>query len=467
MNTSKSKEFIDYSWKQILDPLCEYIAIPAKSPAFDPDWESQGAIERAVQLIYDWCKDHAMEGWEVNVVRLEGRTPLIWIEIPGKGDSKVLLYGHIDKQPEMTGWDSGLGPWKPVLSGDRLYGRGGADDGYAVFASVAALKALHEQGIPHSPCSILIEACEESGSYDLPFYIDHLAQVIGEPELVICLDSGCGNYEQLWCTTSLRGVVSGILSVEVLDEGVHSGDAGGIVPSSFRLLRKALSRLENEKTGEILLNELKGEIPEDRIAQANLSGKILGQNVYRRFPFAESCSGDEEPAELILKRTWGPSLEITGASGLPSLEEAGNVLRPQTSAKLSIRIPPQINAERATRAVRRSLEASPESGTRVSFSSEMAASGWNSPRLAPWLEASLREASNTWFDRPAVMMGEGGTIPFMGMLGERYPNAQFVITGVLGPGSNAHGPNEFLHLPTAQKLTGCIAQILEFHQERS
>lgn len=462
-NVSRIAKFVDQNWEELLPSLCDYIAIPAKSPSFDPQWEERGEIDRAIGLIYDWCKDQALENWEVRVVRLEGRTPLIWIEIPGTGDAKVLLYGHLDKQPEMTGWSAGLGPWKPVFSADRLYGRGAADDGYAVFASVTALKALHAEGISHSPCSILIEACEESGSYDLPFYIEHLSQFIGEPDLVICLDSGCGNYEQLWCTTSLRGLVSGTLTVEVLEEGVHSGDAGGIVPSSFRLSRGAISRLENEATGEILLPEFKDEIPPDRTSQAEISGGIIGRGVYNRFPFVTPRAENESAAELILNRTWRSALEVTGASGLPPLEEAGNVLRPKTTLKLSIRTPPRVDPEKAALALKRSLESTQEPGTKIGFSTEMLASGWNSPSLSPWLEKALERVSISWFERPAVLMGEGGTIPFMGMLGKRYPRAQFVITGVLGPGSNAHGPNEFLHIPTAKKLTGCIAEILKIH----
>ena len=174
---------------------------------FDADWVAHGYMDQAVALMETWAKAQPIAGMTVEVVRLEGRTPLIYIDIPASGpetgEDVVLLYGHLDKQPEMTGWDDDLGPWKPVLKGDRLYGRGGADDGYAIFGSLTAVMALQAQQLPHARCVVLIEACEESGSYDLPAYVDHLAARIGKPSLVVCLDSGCGNYEQLWCTCLL------------------------------------------------------------------------------------------------------------------------------------------------------------------------------------------------------------------------------------------------------------------------
>ncbi len=255
MDNAKIDRFVAGKWDdEIVPQLVEYIRIPNKSPMFDKDWVAHGYMEEAVKLMESWARAQSIPGMQLEVVRLKGRTPLIFIEIPATGPETgadtVLLYGHLDKQPEMTGWDEGLGPWTPVLKDDKLFGRGGADDGYAIYGSLAAVMALQDQGIPHARCVVLIEACEESGSYDLPAYVDHLAERIGKPSLVVCLDSGCGNYEQLWCTTSLRGMAGGNFSVKVLSEGVHSGDASGIVPSSFRILRELLSRLEDETTGE-------------------------------------------------------------------------------------------------------------------------------------------------------------------------------------------------------------------------
>jgi acetylornithine deacetylase/succinyl-diaminopimelate desuccinylase-like protein len=453
----------------IVPTLVEYIGIPNKSPMFDPKWREHGHMQRAVDLLAGWAKDHLPPGATLEVVQVEDRTPVIFIEVPGTardGDT-VLMYGHLDKQPEMTGWDDGLGPWLPVMRGERLYGRGGADDGYAIFASLTALNVLAEQGRPYARCCVLIEACEESGSFDLPAYIEHLAPRIGTPSLVVCLDSGCGNYDQLWCTTSLRGLVLGTLEVSLLREGVHSGDGSGVVASSFRVVRALLDRLEDAGSGAIKLEELYATIPRGRIEQASRAADVLGDEVWSKFPLQPGVRPvHADAAELILNRTWRPALSVTGAEGLPPIGNAGNVLRPTTAIKLSLRVPPTVDAAAALARVKELLEANPPYGAKVTFTPGGANAGWNAPALAPWLEAALEAASATHFGKPPVSMGEGGSIPFMGMLGQRFPEAQFFITGVLGPGSNAHGPNEFLDLPMAKKLTACVADVIARHATR-
>jgi acetylornithine deacetylase/succinyl-diaminopimelate desuccinylase-like protein len=465
MDIARARAYIDSRWDtSIMPTLVDYIRIPNKSPAFDPDWEAHGHMEQAVALFETWCRQQAIQGMTIQVVRLAGRTPLLYIDIAGQTNNTVLLYGHLDKQPEMSGWRAELGPWKPVLEGDKLYGRGGADDGYAVFAALTAIGALQAQGIAHARCVVLIEASEESGSPDLPAYIEHLAEAIGEPSLVICLDSGCGNYQQLWCTTSLRGLITADLQVRVLSEGVHSGDAGGIVPSSFRIARQLLNRLEDVETGEILSDSLTSEIPDERREQAARAAAALGEVVFRRFPFVPGtrpARGD--PAELVLNRTWRAALEITGAAGLPALQDAGNVARPSTTLRLSLRLPPTCDAAAARQTVQTLLTRNPPQGAQVSLHFEQIADGWQAPPCAPWLAAVLEQASQSWFGKEALCMGEGGSIPFMNMLGRRFPKAQFLVTGVLGPGANAHGPNEFLHIPTARHVTGCVAHVLAAH----
>ncbi len=470
MDSAKIASFVGEAWDgEIVPKLVEYIRIPNKSPMFDSSWQTHGFMDAATDLLADWARKQPIAGMKLEVVRLTGRTPLIFIEIPAFGtstpsDDCVLLYGHLDKQPEMTGWADGLGPWTPVIRGDKLFGRGGADDGYALFGSLTAIQALREQGHPHQRCVVLIEACEESGSYDLPYYVDHLAERIGTPSLVVCLDSGCANYDQLWCTTSLRGIAGGNLRVSVLSEGVHSGDASGIVPSSFRLLRQLLSRLEDETTGTILLSELHVEVPADRLAQAERAADVLGTAVYDKFPWLpDIVPMSPNLTELVLNRTWRPMLSITGADGLPPLGNAGNVLRPQTAVKLSLRLPPTLNPKMASETLQRLLTEHPPYGARVEFEVEKSSTGWNAPVLAPWLETAIDRASQECFGAPAMYMGEGGTIPFMGMLGEKFPGAQFMITGVLGPHSNAHGPNEFLHIPTGKKVTAAVARVVAEH----
>lgn len=459
------ERFVGEIWdREIVDQLVEYIRIPNKSPAFDPDWAKAGHMDRAMALIEAWVARQPIVGMQFEVVRLDGRTPLLLIDIPGEGSDTVLLYGHMDKQPEMTGWSEGLGPWVPVLKGDKLYGRGGADDGYAVFGSLAAVMALNAQGVKHSRCVVMIEACEESGSYDLPHYVDHLAARIGQPSLVVCLDSGCGNYDQLWLTTSLRGLAGGTLRVEVLTEGVHSGDASGVVPSSFRICRELLSRIEDAATGRIKLDALHVEIPADRRAQATLAAAVLGAELHSKFPFAGATQPmAQDLTELVLNRTWRPALSVTGAGGLPDIGNAGNVLRPFTELKLSMRLPPTLDPEPAGAVIAAVLGQNAPYGANVSFKLESAGSGWNAPVLSPWLEHSIDQASRAFFGHPVAYMGEGGTIPFMGMLGAKFPQAQFLITGVLGPASNAHGPNEFLHIPTGKRVTAVVAKIVADH----
>jgi acetylornithine deacetylase/succinyl-diaminopimelate desuccinylase-like protein len=482
MDSKQTRAFVSDLWdSQIVPQLVDYIRIPNKSPMFDAQWAEHGHMDKVVEQFAAWARAQPIKGMKLDVARLPGRTPLIFIDIPafagresgidiaasgGSADAEdcVLLYGHLDKQPEMTGWAEHLGPWKPVIEGDRLYGRGGADDGYAMFGSLAAIRALQEQGVAHARCVVMIEACEESGSYDLPYYVDHLAARIGKPSLVVCLDSGCGNYDQLWLTTSLRGLTGGNLTVTVLEEGVHSGDASGIVPSSFRILRNILSRLEDAATGRIVPQELFAEIPAQRIEQARETARVLGDAVFDKFPFVKGMHAvDADPAELVLNRTWRPALSVTGVAGMPPLESAGNVLRPFTAVKLSLRLPPTLDGDSAGKLVKRLLEADPPYGAKVEFALEKATSGWSAPALAPWLEASVDAASREFFGAPPAYNGEGGSIPFMGMLGEKFPGAQFLITGVLGPHSNAHGPNEFLHIPTGKRVSMCVAQVVADH----
>ena len=469
MTSAASVDHIGKQWDtEIVPLLVDYVRIPAKSPHFDPAWEANGHIENVITLAERWVHKQPVRGLAVEIVRLQGRTPVLVFEVPAtRADPEagtVLLYGHLDKQPEMTGWREGFGPWIPVIEDGKLYGRGSADDGYAVFAALSAIGALESEGSPHARCVGIIETCEESGSYDLPAYLEMLAPRLGRVDFVVGLDSGCGDYERLWVTTSLRGLAAGTLTVDVLDEGVHSGDASGIVPSSFRIARHLLDRLEDSATGWILPASFHAQIPAERAGQAGAAAAIMGDIVFRKYPFAGGTTPMVgERAEAILNRTWRPALSIVGADGLPSIANAGNVLRPRTSLKLSLRLPPPIDGERATRDLKALLEADPPHGATVRFEADQGASGWNAQPTAPWLGNALEAASQAHYRKPAAAMGEGGTIPFMAMLGRHFPEAQFLITGVLGPQSNAHGPNEFLHVPYAKKLTACVADVLASH----
>lgn len=463
MNTNTTRTIVERLWEESIVPaLMDYIRIPNESPLFDPDWAEHGHMDRAVALAESWVRDLGLAGASVEVLRLPGRTPLLMLEVEGTAPGTIMLYGHLDKQPPFDGWltEEGLGPWTPVRRGDKLYGRGGADDGYAVFAVGAAVQALQQQGAKTPRLVALIECSEESGSPDLPAYIDAEAERIGTPDLVICLDSGCGDYERLWMTTSLRGMVVGTLRVDVLTEGFHSGDASGIVPSSFRVLRRILDRLEDPDTGELLVAALKTEIPAVRLEQAKTAAQVLG-HVESKYPFIEGMRAmSDDATTLILNRTWRPTLSVVGMDGVPAVGKAGSVLRPYTAAKLSIRIPPGVDPAVGAKAVKAALEADPPYGARVQFQEEEGAWGWHAPVTAEWLDASIGAAGQAFFGKPPASVGEGGSIPFMAMLGQRFPKAQFLITGVLGPKSNAHGPNEFLHIPMAKALSSSVAHVI-------
>ena len=462
IDTPALQRDIDGYWNDsILEQLAAYIRIPNQSPVFDPQWESHGHMERAVNLMADWCREQALPNAHVEVRRLPGLTPLLLIDIPGELPGSVLFYGHMDKQPEFTGWDAGLGPWLPVIRDGKLYGRGGADDGYAVFSSLAAIKALKARNAALPHCLVLIEASEESGSIHLPAHLDALGEGIGTPSLVVCLDAECGNYERLWSTTSLRGNLTGRLRVRILNEGVHSGMATGIAATPFRVAAQLLARLESPITGDILLDELQATVPRDRRAQLAIAAQVLGASVAGKVPFATGVRPlSNDPLELLINSTWRATLAVTGADGLPTVQSAGNVLLPEISLKLSLRLPPNCDAERADAALRHTLERDPPYGAQVHFESDAPTAGWNAPQLAPWLERAINRASETVFGQGAVHVGSGGTIPFMGMLGERFPETQFLVTGVLGPHANAHGPNEFLHIDYARRLTACVALVL-------
>jgi acetylornithine deacetylase/succinyl-diaminopimelate desuccinylase-like protein len=464
---------LDAAWEDDVVPaLTEFLRIPNLSPAFDADWERHGHMERAAALLASWVGGRDIAGMRVEVVRRPGLTPLIVAEIPAHGvadepDDTVLVYGHLDKQPEIAGWRDGLSPWEPVREGDRLYGRGGADDGYAVFAALTAIEAVRRHGGAHRRVVVLVEASEESGSPDLPAHLEVIEERLGDVGLVVTLDSGASTWDRLWVTTSLRGLVSVDLRVDVLAEGAHSGLASGISPSSFRIARALLDRVEDATTGAILLDALHVEIPAERVEQARTAAQILGEGVYERLPLLPDASrAPGEPADALLAGTWEPTLSVVGADGLPPLPEAGNVVRPFTTLRLSFRLPPTAAAHPALAAVVTALEADQPPGSRVSVRVGDAATGWNAPATAPWLAGALDGASRRWFGRPPAFEGQGGSIPFMAMLGARFPAAQFVVTGVLGPGSNAHGPNEFLDLRYARALTGCVAEVLAAHARR-
>ena len=450
MNTEAIRRYVDEAWDDVIVPtLTKYIEIPNKSPAFDADWEHHGHMQDAAELMLEAVPSIPVKNADARIFSLPGRTPVILIDIPATNGcpGNILCYGHYDKQPEFTGWEEGLGPWIPVIRNQRLYGRGGADDGYAIFATLAAISALEDQDIGHPRCCVLIEGCEESGSFDLPFYLAELQDFIGEPDVLICLDAECGNYDQLWLTTSLRGLCSGTLRAQVLTEGIHSGGAGGIVPSSFRVLRAQLERVENAQTGQ-LIAALHGSIPDYVAHEARDAAETLGRTVVDRYPWhGKTQPNTNDLAKLIVSNTWEPTLATVGIGGAPAPDGAGNTLRPYTEAKLVFRLPPNVDAKRAGTALEEALNADPLCDASVTFEVDAAESGWFAKPLKQPLSQSLERASDAFFGKPLRRIGCGGTIPFLGMLERQFPDCQFVVTGVWVRTQMLTDPTNFLTFP--------------------
>eukprot|EP00818_Percolomonas_sp_WS_P002056 CAMPEP_0117446388 /NCGR_PEP_ID=MMETSP0759-20121206/6313_1 /TAXON_ID=63605 /ORGANISM="Percolomonas cosmopolitus, Strain WS" /LENGTH=484 /DNA_ID=CAMNT_0005238649 /DNA_START=24 /DNA_END=1478 /DNA_ORIENTATION=+ len=475
LNTDKVTSFVNKQWDESIIPLlCDYIKIPSQSPDYDPEWETNGLQEEVVDLMMDWVKKQNVPGLKYEIVKLPHRTPLIFCEIESNAKDKenaptIVLYAHYDKQPPLEGWSEGLGPYKPVIkegpyAGKWLYGRAGADDGYGLPASLTALRALHEQGVEHGRVVVMIEGCEESGSKDLPFYMDHLKDRIGTPDLLVCLDSGAGNYDTMWMTTSLRGVMAFPMTVSLLKDGVHSGGGSGIAADSFRVVRQLLDRLEDSSTG-IMIDEFQVDIPQERIEQTSATAKVLGETSHTQLPFRSGVKPvTNDLTELLLNNTWRPTLTITGADGLPAVKNAGNVLRSSTTVKLSIRLPPSLDSTAAEKKVRELLTTNVPYGAQVTLPEHFhIANGWAAKPLKKWTSQAYEQAAQAFFGQSAQYMGEGGTIPFLGLLQKKFPQTQMCVTGLLGPASNAHGVDEGFPIEYSKKLTACISFILAEH----
>ena len=449
--------------RDALETLTTYAAIPCLSPMYDAQWLTNGHIERAINLLAHWARARSLANFDVTIHRLEGRTPVlaVTVDATAPGSGTAVLYGHLDKQPPLGDWSEGLAPFEPVRRGDRVFARGIADDGYSTFSALLAIEAMEAHAIPHSRCVVLIEASEESGSPDLEAYLDALADHLGQVELMVCLDSGALTYDRLWVTTSLRGVLNVEMTIQVLAHGQHSGMASGVVPSSFRILRQLLDRVEDAATGEVLVPQLCAEIPAERVDAAASVAREFGDIVTRTLPTLEGVElMGANAQERVLRQTWHPTLSIVGMGGVPEPAIAGNVLRPSTTAVLSFRLPPSVDAAVAQGAVAEVLTVDVPSSAKVTLSSWNLGSGWVAPPLAPWLATALDDASQQAFGHAPGFTGEGGSIPFLASLARRYPDVQFVATGVLGPQSNAHAIDEMLDLPMAVGVTNSVVTVL-------
>jgi acetylornithine deacetylase/succinyl-diaminopimelate desuccinylase-like protein len=465
-DTDKAHEAVSGGWDELLPSLAGLVEIPALSPAFDPSWAASGSLRAATEHVSAWASTRIPNGAECEIIELDGRSPLLLIDIPAtaEGHGTALLYGHLDKQPPMGGWSDGLGPWQPVITDGRLYGRGAVDDGYSGYAALTALAAVEAAGGQHARAVILLETGEESGSPDLPAYMEHLGDRLGDVSFVVCLDGGGGDYSRLWLTNSLRGMVHLNVTVRVLETPQHSGVASGVVPSSFRILRQLLDRLEDSATGEILLPELNVAIPEQRQAEARAAAAAAPGAMQHLFPLVPGMhAASDDDAELILNNTWRPTLSVIGADGLPVPATAGNVLRTSTTLTLSFRLPPTADAAAARAAIVHALTTDVPYGAQVEVTDAKAEDGWDVPAPAPWLEAALTQSGQQVMGETYGSIGIGGSVPFMGLLGRLYPDAQFVITGALGTDSNMHVPDEWLNIGFAEQVTEVVAHLLDAH----
>jgi acetylornithine deacetylase/succinyl-diaminopimelate desuccinylase-like protein len=473
VDTATMQKNVRQTWdSEILPSLTDFVAIPALSPAFDADWATSGHLDAAAEHLRAWLAGRAIPGATVEIIRLAGLTPVVLMDVPATDGvpadaGTVVLYGHLDKQPPFGAWSDGLGPWTPVRREHRLFGRGAVDDGYSGYAASAAIEAVLASGGRHARCVLILETSEESGSPDLPAYLTHLRGRLGEVSLVVCLDSGGFDYDRLWLSTSLRGLAGADVTVRVLPAGLHSGQASGVVPSSFRVFRALLDRLEDAATGRVLLPEMHVEIPADRIAEAKASVAAAPGLASTAYPVLDGMSlmSDDE-VELLLNNAWRPTLSVIGADGFPSPADAGNVLRPYSTLKLSFRLPPTADAAASLEAMRRALTVDVPYGAHVELVHTEAAPGWNAPAMAPWLRSTLDSLSSEVFGNPWGTVGIGGSIPFMAMLAETYPSAQFVVTGAAGRDSNTHVPDEWLNLDQAARVSQSVAMILDAHAGR-
>lgn len=453
----------DEIWEDsILPSLSEFIEIKALSPLFEPKWAEIGELDKTIDLFCNWLDDQGILGMKYETHRIDGKSPVLLVTVDGTGPGEVIFYSHLDKQPSKPElWSDGLHPLKAVRRDPWLYGRGTIDDGYGGYLCATSVRLLQEAGIPHPRCTFLIETCEESGSFDLPPYLDALTGELGNPDMIVVMDSGGPDYDHIWMTEALRGLVSGTLSVKVSHEGIHSGNSGGSIPSSFRIIRELLDRVEDSKTGEVLIPEMHVEIGEDVQDKAKALAEVVGGSIWEQFPTVDTLVPVASTTEeMIIAMNWEPTLCVIGVDGIPPVQVAGNVLRTNTDLKLSFRIPPGVDSEGVISIVKEILEDEPPFGAEVSFTPDSCADGFHAPPLQGKVRDAIHESSLSLTGLPPLATWTGGTIPFMAMMQRKYPEAMFLCTGASGPGNNAHGPDEKLHIPSSKRLTVVLSSTI-------
>ena len=456
----------------LIPSISEFIKIPNQSRSFDSEWATNGLQEKACKFAMDFAEKQEIQNLTMTLIEEKDKTPAILAIIdPFKNNETditdisktILMYGHIDKQPPLHGkWSKGLGPHTPVIKNNKLYGRGGSDDGYAWFTCILLAKTLQQNGIPHNRLVLFFETDEESGSRDLMHHLNKYKNQIGEPSLIICLDSGTTDYDHMCLTTTLRGLICFKLRVDVLTHGVHSGSASGIIPSSFRILRNVLDQFENSNTGE-LPPQFSVDIPQDKYGQAKLLTDLNQGNIDFKFPILEGVeSMGYSGFQNYINRIWKPQLSITGIDGLPSISKAGNVLLPFTEVTCSLRLPPSKPAQQTKLDIQKFFDqVKIPHNAKLSCNILKTGSGFECPSYSPSFLEIINKSGLETFGNPVHFYGVGGSIPFLNDIKNVFPKSQFIITGVLGPNSNAHGPDEMLHLDYLEKLVLALAKILK------
>eukprot|EP01134_Creolimax_fragrantissima_P007648 CFRG7648T1 len=465
MDATKTQAFVDKHFQEkFVDTLSGFIKIPNCTPAFDADYLTNGHIQTAIKYILDFTDSLKIPGLTHSVYDDESRPPMVCIVYPGEVKQNVMIYGHLDKQPFMEGrWSEGLDALTPVIRDNKLYGRGSADDGYSVLAALLSIQAAREQGVPLPRICILLETEEESGSENL-LYLMEQAQVkeaLGKPDICICLDSETADYDKIWVTSSLRGLAACNLKIEVMESGQHSGLAGGIVPETFTIARQLLDRLEDSTTG-VVVDEFNSQPDDKKRNEAKEVAEYHGSSLFTNFKLLEGVSAmsEHDLAQMYLQNVWYASLSVTGGCGLPDVSDAGNVLRPWTQLRVGIRLPPNVNGHDAAKKLEEVLTKDPPYGCKISVTGLQGGNGFCTKPFPIYLNDSIRDASMAFFGQAHSSFGIGGSIPFLSELGQKYPEAQIIPMGAMGPDCNAHNPDESIDLPYAKKFVCFLSHLL-------
>ena len=461
------KQTIDKIWDtRALPALMDFIRIPCKSTAFDPHWESNGYLNQACTFISAWVKQQLPQA-SCEIIQEPGKTPCLWLDVPAyhaQTDNTVAFYGHLDKQPEASGWSEGLGPWTPVIRDGKLFGRGCSDDGYSVFLMISALVSLREQGLGHPHCVGIFETQEESGSIDLPHYLTALKERFNHPISLFVLDNQCCDYQRLWLNTSLRGVISAVLRVKTLHHNVHSGTYSGILPDAFAIAQHLLSRIHEPLSGRVLLDSFHTQIPENRKKQLLQAAKLLEASTSYYPPLLDGVQTKTTSVfDSIYNSTWEPALTVTAIDGLANLNQAANVVPKEIALKLSIRIPPNIDLARAIQDLEKTVTQNVPFHASVTLEDIRQGSGWTPPLTAQNQETErlLNTCSQSVFHEDVAFSATGGSISIIPEFEKCLPGTSIMLLGVLGPGSNAHGPDESLNIEYVKKLTNVLSLYLK------